>query len=333
MSKKRWINGSVNRHQRGIALLYMLLIFSIISLMATHIITSLLLNIEKHSQYIERIQAKHYAMAAEQYVSYLLETDFKEAKRKNRQVVNENQRWNTQTVDYKVEQGNIELIVIDEQGRFNINWLAYKGGAGDLYLKMFENLLLMLDMNIGLATQIKTWLGAASDSSNGAAADNFYLVLDPARRAANTEIVSTSELKLVQGITPEIFEKLAPFISALPKKSKLNINTSLPEVILSISDKITNDGVDAIIEGRGKEGYAKIAELHNITHDVDQIRALRSAPISFFSQYFSIYIKAFYRDTPFYLKTKLFRDSDGSVKVVGREIGPNSYWITRKKES
>lgn len=298
--------------------------------MASQMVTTMLLHTEKNARFIERIQARHYALGAEQYVAYLLEEDFVEDQKKRRLVDHENERWNIRQVDYYVDQGSIDLVVVDEQGRFNINWLTLEGKAGEKFMSMFKNLLQTQKINIELADWIQTWLGAAPAPANGPAADTLYLMLDPPMRAANTEISSVSELKLVEGMTAEYFERLAPLLSALPKASKININTALPEVICSISDKITENDAEAIIEGRGHDGFAKIDELSNVTEVIDKMADLKSAKLVFSSQYFSTYIKATYRDTSFYMKTLLFRNNEGQVQIAGREIGPNSYWITDK---
>ena len=320
------------QQQKGIALIYVLLIFSMITLMATQIMTSLLLHTDKNTQYIERTQAKHYAMSAEQYVSYLLEEDFLADRKKQRQVDHEKERWNVKSLDYELDQGKVELAVIDEQSRFNINWLMSQGNEGKKSLQMFQNLLLTQSLDIELANKVQVWLGVSPEALK-AAADNDYLMLLPARRAGNAEMSSVSELRLVQGITAEHYFQLAPLISALPKDTKINLNTALPEVIRSISEKITEGDALAIIEGRGDEGFTKIEEIGSISGLNEKMAEIRSAPVSFFSQYFTVYIKATYRETSFYLKTRLRRSNSGKVQVAGREIGPNTYWITSNKES
>ncbi|WP_263078636.1 type II secretion system minor pseudopilin GspK [Endozoicomonas sp. Mp262] len=329
----QFLNSRYSGQQKGVALLYVLLLFSMITLMASQIVTNLLLHTEKNSRFLERTQAKHYALGAEQYVAYLLEEDFIEDKKNKKQVDHESKRWNIKNVDYAVEQGYIEIAVVDEQSRFNINWLTAEGTEGKKFLKMFQNLLVTQAIDIDLASRIQEWLGAAPDSAKGVAADNKYLVMEPPRRAANTEMVSISELRLIEGLTDKDFELLSPLVTALPLGSKINLNTAQPEVIRSISDKLTEGDAMAIIDGRGNEGFTKIEELGNIAAIKDKMADIKAAPVSVFSQYFSTYIKATYRDTTFYLKTLLVRTGEGRVQIAGREIGPNSYWVNSTKDS
>ncbi|MGB1272330.1 MAG: hypothetical protein ACPG5T_09660, partial [Endozoicomonas sp.] len=95
--------------QRGVALIYVLLIFSLITLMASQIVTNLWLHTEKNARYLERVQAKHYALGAEQYIALLLEQDFDLDKKKKRMVDHEKEYWNIQRVNYPVDQGDIEV--------------------------------------------------------------------------------------------------------------------------------------------------------------------------------------------------------------------------------
>lgn len=325
--------GGGSTRQTGVALLYVLLLFSMITLMASQIVTSLFLHTEKNTRFLERTQAKHYALGAEQYVAYLLEEDFIEDKKKKRRVDHEKKRWNIKNVDYDIEQGYIEIAVVDEQGRFNLNWLCAEDDEGAHYLRMFQNLLRDLTIESELASHLQTWLGAAPGSAGGAAADNAYLLMTPPRRAGNTPMVSVSELRLVEGMNEAIFERLAPLVTVLPFDTQLNLNTALPQVLMSLSDKMTESDAMAIIEGRGNNGFAKLEELRDIIAIRDKMADIKMTPVSFFSQYFSTYIKATYRDTTFYLKTLLVRNSKGRVQVAGREIGPNSYWVKSTKDS
>jgi len=50
-------------------------------------------------------------------------------------------------------------------------------------------------------------------------------------RAANLLMQSVDELRLVRGFTPEIVEKLRPWITALPQPTEINVNTASKDVL------------------------------------------------------------------------------------------------------
>lgn len=321
------------RAQQGIALIYVLLIFSMITLMATQMVTSLWLHTEKNARYLERIQAKHYALGAEQYIGFLLELDAEEDKKKKRQVDHGKERWNIQQASYGVDQGDIELQVVDENGRFNINWLSTEARVGKKYVKQFEIILQNLNIDTQLTLAVKDWIDSDQEPSEGGAEDNVYRALEPPRRTADSPMISLSELRLIQGIGKDEFELLAPLVTVLPKDSKLNINTALPEVLRSLSETMTEGDAQTIIDARGDEVFEKLEDITRLPGLKDKSEELTAAGFEFGGSYFNVYIKATYRDTVFYMRTLLVRNADGQVQVAGREIGPSDYWLTAKKDS
>lgn len=303
--------------QQGIALLYVLLIFLLISSVASEIITNLWLHTEKNSHYLERIQAKQYALGAEQYVAWLLEDDFLQDQKKQRMVDHTAEQWHVDTTGYDVEQGSIELAVEDEQGRFNINWLLTKPPktADDSpYLSMFENLLASQYINPQLADNIQRWL--RQDLSG----------LGSEHSSTQKEMVSVSELMLVDGVSREDIAKLQPYITVIPSWSKMNINTAPTEVIRALHEHLTDADALMIQNSLGDNGLANIEELRRVVA-LSGKEALfgeglqRGGMLAFNSQFFSARIKATYRDTTFLLTTLFHRSRDGRVEVVAREIG------------
>lgn len=305
--------------QQGIALLYVLLIFLLISSVASEIITNLWLHTEKNSHYLERIQAKQYALGAEQYVAWLLEDDFLQDQKKQRMVDHSSEQWHVDTTGYDVEQGSIELVVEDEQGRFNINWLLTKPSGGKTaddspYLSMFENLLASQYINPQLADNIQRWLRQDLSGSG------------PEQPSAQKEMVSVSELMLVDGVTREDIAKLQPFITVIPAWSKMNINTASTELIRALHENLTDADALTIKNSLGDNGLANIEELRRMVALSDKESLLnerlrKGGLLAFNSRFFSARIKATYRDTTFLLRTLFHRNRDGRVEVVAREIG------------
>ena len=322
-------------HQSGVALIYVLVIFLLITTVASQIVMNLWLHTEKNSRYLERVQAKHYALGAEQYITLLLEKDFEQDKKNNRMVDHENEIWHVKTTDYDVEQGDIEIRVEDEQGRFNLNWLVDEntqpgkqssGNSDSSSVQMFKNFLSAQSLDPQLAYKLKRWVSKVQGSASQGEEDQVYLSLSPPRRTGQTEMASVSELMLIDGFNHDEIEKLLPYITVLPKSSKMNMNTALPEVISTLNNNITEGDALMIINGRGDTGLSNIEELNQLVAVSGKAGGGQNELVAFGSQYFSVQIKATYRDTSFYLRTLLYRSGEGHVQVVGREIGPSQYW-------
>ncbi len=86
------------------------------------------------------------------------------------------------------------------------------------------------------------------------AEDEYYLGLEPAYRSANQLFSSVTELRLIRGIGEATYERLSPFVSALPRRTTLNVNTAKPEILQSISADFDEQRVREIILGREEMG-------------------------------------------------------------------------------
>jgi general secretion pathway protein K len=84
-------------------------------------------------------------------------------------------------------------------------------------------------------------------------------------RAANRAIASVSELRAVDGITPELYKRIAPFLSVWPDDgSKINILTAPAEVLAALNE-------DDSLEPLSQQQVAQIIELrtNGMLVDVD----------------------------------------------------------------
>src|SRR5690606_14805629 len=71
----------------------------------------------------------------------------------------------------------------------------------------------------------------------GGAEADYYLGLDPPHPITNGPMTSVSELSLIKGMTPDIYERLLPLVIALPEDVKMNINTLKPELLRALNRK------------------------------------------------------------------------------------------------
>jgi general secretion pathway protein K len=113
---------------------------------------------------------------------------------------------------------------------------------------VFRNLLQSQSYDPELINAVLDWMDSDSEARPGGAEDIDYLQLPTPYRAANQKMTSVDELRLVRGFTPEMVEKLRPFLAALPTATDINVNTAPPEVlsalfsvpVSSLSDFISN---------------------------------------------------------------------------------------------
>lgn len=71
------------------------------------------------------------------------------------------------------------------------------------------------------------------------AEDSAYLAQALPYRTANRTFAHVSELRLVRGISGEVYARLAPEVCALPPGTSINLNTASVAVLMSLDSRMT----------------------------------------------------------------------------------------------
>jgi general secretion pathway protein K len=118
----------------------------------------------------------------------------------------------------------------DYQSRLNLNSLTDKNT-----LDAFVRLILVLDPTMDptaatqLGNEIVAWITPFENlTSKMSTLNEQYKQKAIPYRAANRPMQSTSELRMIGNITPELYLKLQPYISALPFRTRLNLKYGSP---------------------------------------------------------------------------------------------------------
>ncbi|MCV6604948.1 MAG: type II secretion system minor pseudopilin GspK, partial [Porticoccaceae bacterium] len=246
-----------------------------------------------------------------------------------------------------------QLALEDMQGRLNINNLQVKvadsSGAGKTVAERFTvaqrrfiRLLqsfddeLPLDQNeaVEITEAVIDWLDPDDNTTGfGGAESSHYQSADAAGyRPANGEAVSVTELRLVKGVTPEIYQRVFPYLCALPVGTALNINTASPRLLrtLNTSDQLVplsaQDGDDLAAQ-RGQNGFENVSDLLDTSIMSDlQGRATRAGQflsadeLSVSTGYFMLRTEVLVAQRRSYGQSLLGRTADG-VRVVNRQLG------------
>lgn len=183
-----------------------------------------------------------------------------------------------------------------------------------------QRLLERLELKPELAQAIIDWIDPDADMLfPDGAEDSNYMVLEPAYLAANQPFTSVSELRLIKGMDRESYDKLAPYVCALPPGTALNVNTA-PALLLAA---LSEDNVDAtelgqLLEARPSEGYDNVDNFLNALNLT--VNAELKAQFDVASQYFLLRAEARVGDGRAMLYSMLMRDENG-VHVLRRSFG------------
>lgn len=235
--------GSASR-QQGVALLTVLLVAALASVILIQLLSRHHLSVAYTRQALHSQQALGYALGAEAWVRHLLYRD-RVTDDRSPPVDSLEDDWAEPEVPFALAEGRIDVHVRDLEGLFNLNSVEGDPAAGE----RFRRLLNALELEPALADVLLDWIDADEDVQGLGAEDGAYLLMDPPYRAANTAMASVTELRLLANMDAEQYDRLAPFVTALPAAAGLiNINTAPPPVLAALAP-----GMDPVQAG----GYAR----------------------------------------------------------------------------
>jgi len=182
--------------------------------------------------------------------------------------------WSRPAPPIDLGDGTALVSVEDEERKININRLVLANGNApdEQRLAVFRRLLDTLGIDSSLADAVVDWTDNDDTPRVGGAESAYYLGLPYPYRAKNDLFDTVEELRLVRGVTPEVLDKLRPYVT-VHSSGKVNLNTAPREVLMSLSaGKDAADGgaidaaaADAIIAYRRDHPFTKPEDIGNVT--------------------------------------------------------------------
>jgi general secretion pathway protein K len=142
--------------------------------------------------------------------------------------------------------------VTDAASRYNLRNLAGDNGPDEGQVTVFKNLLRNLQMQETLATRTADYVAATLPPR--AVVENPEQP-PPVPRSTVTgkpiSLLQVDDLLAVPGFTPEMIERLRPFVIVLPVgKTKVNVNTALPEVLAALFTNMSVSEANSLVVQR-----------------------------------------------------------------------------------
>jgi len=182
--------------------------------------------------------------------------------------------WSRAALPIELGDGEVRVTIEDEERKIDLNRLMLPNGNApdDRRLAVFQRLLDTLEIDRSVADAVVDWLDNDENPRVGGAESSHYLGLPHPYRAKNDLFDTVGELRLVRGVTKEVFEKLLPFVTVY-SSGKVNINTAPKEVLMSLSagtdlsevGAIDGKRADEIIEYRKDHPFTKADEIGNVS--------------------------------------------------------------------
>jgi general secretion pathway protein K len=311
------------KHQKGLALISVLLIFAIVAVLATAMIDRQSLDIQRSGNLQALQQARAYSTGIEYAVRSGLRLDYDN----NPDVDHPLEEW-AKPHTYPLQPGTVEIQIMDAQSRFNLNGLHKSSTNKAAQIQRFKNLLDELGLDPTIADRTQKFMDEDS------MVDNDYLAEEVPYRASYNLFKHPSELLLVEGVDAKSYRQLIPYITALPIKAALNVNTASNKVMAALTTSWSLSEADAVIGNRGDKGFATTDDFWGLT-EVQPFTSSKSgnnpndpktkevwdkADFSVNSQYFEVFAKVTLADRIATIEMLIYRDAQsGEMRTYYRD--------------
>jgi general secretion pathway protein K len=247
----------------------------------------------------------------------------------------------------------LEAQLEDMQGRFNLNWLVTPlsgtpgGGGGNPVpgnggpgtpgasqpgqpdpqaVAAFRKLLESVNVDPKWVDMVIDWIDTDNQPQNQGAEDSAFLGQNPPYLAANQYITSTTELLALPGFGRENYEKLAPYIAALPPTSTLNVCTAKGKVLDAFNPASTEWGDEATLQknraSAGQICFPKVAD-YSASFGPQTGTSFNSSRFTTSSGYFRLSSLVTIGSAEFNLYSLLFLDSQYFAHPIQRSFSPD----------
>ncbi len=227
--------GPAAGRQRGIALLTAVVLVALATVVATAIAFDTTLAARRGGGGAAYDEALQIVVAAESIAAYAIV----EQRRQGSAAIHGGQVWARPIGPVEVVPGaTLQASLADLQGRFNLNNLTRDDGTiNEEAVEVFRRLLELAGIESDWAPYMADWIDDDVNPVGGGAEDAVYSSETPAYRPPNRVITSPTELLALKGLSPEKYAKIAPFVTALPRGSAINLCTASGEMLDALSNQ------------------------------------------------------------------------------------------------
>ena len=273
------------QQQRGAAVLVAMLVVAIAALAASSFMFRSQVEWRRFENLSRMDQAQSILRAAQQWGATVLLDDAR-----NSSVDHRGEAWATRLPPVEAENYRIWGLMEDQEGRFNLNNLVANGEIDKQQLAIFVRLLSALRLPESLAVAVADWLDADDLPFNSNSVDSpYYATLQTPYRATNQPLININELLRVKDMNRDTLAMLRPFVTVLPTRTPINVNTASPEVLVALVQGLSSEEAYSMVAKRERTYY------RNITDFQQALPSGMTAPasgISVSSQYFLVQARA-----------------------------------------
>ena len=268
------MKGPVPSGERGAALLAVLLLVAVMGALAAAALERLRLATSLAVNTAALDQARAFAIGVESLISLTID-DLTAASPERTTLAG---GWNGNRRRLPMPGGGLaEATVRDGGNCFNINSVAESRSPTMLTprpagIAQFQALMQVLEVPESTARPIAEaagdWVDTDLEPGRAGAEDPQYARSEQGYRTGNTLFAGVSELRAVSGMTPEIYERVRPWLCALPvaELSPINVNTlaveQAPLLAMLAPQQISLEAARRAIAERPQAGWNSVGDFY-----------------------------------------------------------------------
>ena len=258
---------TARQKQQGIALITVLMILSIMVTIAATMTGRLTLSLKRTEGLVFSQSVYWYGQAAGDFGRMILNQDIADS-----DVISLDQNWALPEMVFPLENGMIAGEFKDMRSCFNLNAIATKdkGNIRATAVVQLQALLEAVGINDysaeTIAESARDWVDSDDKSSaSQGAEDSTYQARSVPHLAGNNLMVDISELRAVQDVGQQVYQRISPYLCAIPSTNqKINVNTVAVEDAVIIFALFKRDldlplsSVTDLLEDRPTSGWDSV---------------------------------------------------------------------------
>jgi general secretion pathway protein K len=304
--------------QRGVALITAIVVVAIATVLAVRIGTRAAMDLRRTAGLVALDQGWQVALGAEAWAIEVLKDDYEDAQESDHL----GEAWAQPLPPLPVDGGEVRGALEDMQGRFNVNNLVNAQHEPDEEnIERFQQLLLLVGAQPRWASIMADWID--EDPQPGipeGAEDGTYMAQNPPYRAANRLVATTTEMMALPGMTRDEFERIRPYVAALPAGTPINVCTAKAPVLAALVEGGTDFGNAELLAANRRDGCFPTRADLQATLDPGTWQALEQH-VSQQSEWFRAVTAVRIGTSEFTLYSLINRNGSTAIRTVLRSTG------------
>lgn len=188
------------------------------------------------------------------------------------------------------QDGEMRGQIQDASARFNLNNLVKDDGSVDeAWLAAYRRLLATLGLPAPLAPALADWLDRNQEAPGGGPEFSGESV-----RPAHRPLVQVGEIAAIPGYDTATVARLLPFVTALPERTTVNVNTAGAPVLAALAEQ-GQAGMASLLAERERQPFRDRADFQGRMAKAGVV--MDSALVDVSSRWFLVSGRVRYRDS------------------------------------